>query len=67
MYQDLEVKACQRLDGIYQYQAEVGKEALNQAKEMLGSLDVRTIGDTLSKADKLLEQSAAVLAKYSLE
>ena len=67
VYQDLEVKACQRLDGIYQYQAEVGKEALNQAKEMLGSLDVRTIGDTLSKADKLLEQSAAVLAKYSLE
>lgn len=67
VYQDLEVKACQRLDGIYQYQAEVGKEALNQAKEMLGRLDVKTIGDTLVKADELLEQSAGLLSKYSLE
>ena len=64
VYQDLEVKACQRLDGIYQYQAEVGKEALNQAKEMLVSFDVKTIGDTLAKANVLLEQSLEILKKY---
>lgn len=64
VYQDLEVKACQRLDGIYQYQAEVGKEALSQAKEMLVSLDVQTIGQALEKAEELLQNSVDILKKY---
>lgn len=67
VYQDLEVKACQRLDGIYQYQAEVGKDAHNQAKEMLVSFDIKTIGDTLAKAEALLEQSVEILNKYDMD
>ncbi len=64
VYQDLEVKACTRLDEIYRCQAEVGREALNQAKEMLVSFDGKTIGDTLSRANSLLEQAAEILRKY---
>lgn len=33
VYQDLEVKAASRLDSLYQYQVEMGRDALNQAKE----------------------------------
>lgn len=67
VYQDLEVKALQRLDSIYQYQAEMGRETLNQAKEMLVSFDVKTIGDTLSKANDLIEASLEILENYEIE
>ena len=67
VYQDLEVKSYQRLDNIYQHQAEVGKETLNQARSMLVSFDNKTIGNSLSKANILLKQSFEILEKYDLE
>ena len=64
VYQDLEVKACQRLDDIYRYQSESGRETLAQAKEMLVSFDVQTIGDALSRAAALVDEAVGILAKY---
>ncbi|NLZ46636.1 MAG: hypothetical protein GX896_08100 [Clostridiales bacterium] len=67
VYQDLEVKSCQRLDSIYQYQTEVGKETLSQAREMLNIFDNKTIGITLAKANLYLRKSARVLEKYDFD
>ena len=64
VYQDLEVKALQRLDNIYHHQAEVGKEALNQAKEVLVTFDGAKIGETLSRANALVEECIDILEKY---
>lgn len=64
VYQDLEVKSLQRLDDIYHHQAEVGKEALNQAKQLLVSFDGKTIGDTLTRANSLIEECIDILEKY---
>ena len=64
VYQDLEVKSLQRLDDIYHHQAEVGKEALNQAQQLLVSFDEKTIGDTLARANALVEECIDILEKY---
>ena len=64
VYQDLEVKALQRLDDIYHHQAEVGKEALSQAQEVLVTFDGQTIGDTLTRANALVEECIDILEKY---
>jgi hypothetical protein len=64
VYQDLEVKAQQRLDDLYHHQAEAGKEALNQAKQMLTSNDAARIGETLERANAIVEECIDVLEKY---
>lgn len=64
VYQDLEVKALQRLDDLYHHQAEVGREALNQAKQVLTSYDGQRVGDTLSRANALVEECIDILEKY---
>ena len=64
VYQDLEVKAVQQLDSIYQYQAEIGKEALGQAKQMLESYDREHIGKTLREALETIQEPVDILKKY---
>ena len=64
VYQDLEVKSLQSRDDIYHHPAEVGKEALNQAQQMLGSLDGKTIDETISRANALIEECIDILEKY---
>ena len=64
VYQDLEVKALQRLDDLYHHQAEAGREALNQAKQMLTNSDAQRIRDTLARANALVEECIDVLEKY---
>ena len=64
VYQDLEVKAIQRLDSIYHHQAEAGKDALDRAKEVIVTVDGKTIGDTLARANALVEECIDILEKY---
>lgn len=64
VYQDLEVKALQQLDGIYQYQAELGKEALGHAKQIMESYDSAQIGGTLKAAIDKLSKASEILKKY---
>lgn len=64
VYQDLEIKAQQRLDELYSHQAEVGREALNQARQVITSLDGQTVGDTLARANALVEECIDILEKY---
>lgn len=65
VYQDLEVKALQQLDSIYQYQAEIGKEALGHAKQIMESYDSVQIGKTLKDALDMLQEPIDILKKYS--
>ncbi|MCD8095391.1 MAG: dynamin family protein [Ruminococcus sp.] len=65
VYQDLEVKALGQLDSIYQYQAEIGKEAIGHAKQILDSYDSQQIGSTLSDAMDILKEPMEILAKYN--
>ncbi|MGN0632981.1 MAG: dynamin family protein [Oscillospiraceae bacterium] len=64
VYQDLEVKALQQLDSIYQYQAEIGKEAIGQAKQIMESYDGEQIGQTLKEALDLLKEPMEILERY---
>lgn len=64
VYQDLEIKALEQLDSIYRYQAELGRNALGQAKQMLESSDRDNIADTLHEALDMLEEPMAILEKY---
>lgn len=61
VYQDLEVKAASRLDSLYQYQVEMGRDALNQAKEMMNRYDADEIIATLNEAKKRMEEPSALL------
>lgn len=61
VYQDLEVKAASRLDSLYQYQVEMGRDALNQAKEMMNRYDTDEIIATLNEAKKRMEEPSALL------
>jgi ribosome biogenesis GTPase A len=67
VYQDLEVKALQQLDSIYQYQAEIGKETLGHAKQIMESYDSAQVGSTLKSALEKLKEPAQILSKYSQE
>ena len=67
VYQDLEVKAISRLDSLYQYQVDLGREALVQAKEMMSRYDNGEIRDTLDEARKLMSAPAEILRKYGFE
>jgi predicted RecB family endonuclease len=64
VYQDLEAKAIQQLDIIYRYQAEIGKEALGHAKQILESYDRAQIGQTLKDALELIREPIEILEKY---
>lgn len=64
VYQDLEVKALQQLDSIYQYQAEIGKEALGHAKQIMESYDSAQIGKTLKEALDMIQEPIEILKKY---
>ena len=58
------MKALQQLDGIYQYQAELGKEALGHAKQIMESYDSAQIGGTLKAAIDKLSKASEILKKY---
>lgn len=61
VYSDLEIKALAQLDGIYQYQAEIGKEALTHARQIMESYDSEQIGSTLREAIDKLNEPAELL------
>lgn len=65
VYQDLEVKAIQRLDSLYQYQVDMCREALGQAKEMMNSCDnADEISAILDDAWQRLTEPALILAEH---
>ncbi|MBQ8965694.1 dynamin family protein [Ruminococcus sp.] len=61
VYQDLEVKAISRLESLYQYQVELSRNALEQAKEMVNNEDKSELIATLSDALKRLEAPKKIL------
>lgn len=63
VYQDLEVKAASRLDSLYQYQVELGRAALNQAKEMMNSYDNEEIIRTLEEAKRRMAEPREILQR----
>lgn len=64
VYQDMEIKALQQLDSIYQYQAEIGKETLGHARQIMESYDSEQIGKTLREALELMKEPQEILEKY---
>ncbi|MBR2305509.1 MAG: hypothetical protein IJ871_10330, partial [Ruminococcus sp.] len=50
-----------RLDGLYLYQVEMGREALSQAQHMMDDHDNTEIRQTLSDAKALLEEPRAII------
>ena len=64
VYQDLEVKAISRLDSLYQYQVEMGREALSQAKDMMNSGNNEEVKKTLEEAEMLMKEPGKILEKY---
>jgi hypothetical protein len=56
VYQDLEVKAASRLDALYQYQVDMGREALNHAKEMMSRYDNGEITAVLREAKMMMRE-----------
>lgn len=64
VYQDLEVKALQQLDDLYHHQAEAGREALDQAKQVFVKYDEKTVSDTLKRANTLVEECIDILENY---
>ena len=65
-YEDIGVKAEQRLDSIYHSQAEVGKEALVQANNMVTTCDPQAIDNAFKVIRKSLQDSDIVLTKYGV-
>ncbi|MBR1740228.1 MAG: dynamin family protein [Ruminococcus sp.] len=61
VYQDLEVKAISRLDSLYQYHVDMGRNALSQAQEMLDSGDNEELLATLAEAKSLMEGPGELL------
>lgn len=66
-YEDIGVKAQQRLDSIYQSQAEVGREALEQASNMLSTCDPKLLENAFSVIKTSLGDADIVLKKYGVE
>lgn len=64
-YEAIGARAEQRLDSIYHSQAEVGKEALEQAKNMISTCDSQTIDRVFDMIKKIINDSNLVLAKYN--
>ena len=67
VYQNLEIKANAMLDGMYQYQIEMGREALNQAKEMMSDCNNSELKATLEEARKLMVEPAEMLKACGIE
>jgi hypothetical protein len=61
VYQDLEVKAISRLESLYQYQVELSRNAIDQAKEMMDNEDKSELLETLADALKRLEAPKQIL------
>ncbi len=66
-YADIGVKAEQRLDSIYQSQAEIGKETLEQANNMVSTCDPKAIENAFNVIKKSMQDSDIVLNKYGVE
>ena len=64
VYADLETKAAARLDGLYLYQVEMGREALTQAQHMMNDHDNGEIRQTLTAAKALLEEPQAIIKEH---
>ena len=64
VYQDLEVKALARLDSLYQYQVELGREALNQARDMMTRYNNEEIRATIGEAQRLMKEPSEILNSY---
>ncbi len=65
-YSDLETKARARLDDIYHAQVEVGREALAQAKAMVGNNDNDKMSVIFNDACNIVDSTAKILEKYEL-
>ncbi len=63
-YEAIGARAEQRLDSIYHSQAQVGKEALEQAKNMISTCDSETIDRVFAFIRNIINDSDMVLAKY---
>ena len=64
VYEDLEVKALDQLDAIYSYQAEIGKEALGQAKQLMETCDSEKVIRVIKNAAEKLTVPAEIFARY---
>ncbi|MBR1750348.1 MAG: dynamin family protein [Ruminococcus sp.] len=66
VYQDLETKAISQLESICRYQTEVGRKALEQAKEVSASSELKEeeVNKALSTAVSILKEPARILEKY---
>lgn len=64
VYQDLEVKASARLDRLYQYQVDLSREALAQAKDMVESYGNDEFASILDGALERLEEPQELLSQY---
>ena len=64
VYQDLETKAISQLESICRYQTELGRSALEQAKEVSGEFDEDFVDNTLKTALSILKEPARLLEKY---
>ncbi len=64
VYQDLETKAISRLDSLYQYQVEMGREALVQAQQLMTDYDNDEIRETLAQAKEMLAEPVKILEWY---
>ncbi|MBE6837360.1 MAG: hypothetical protein E7509_05135 [Ruminococcus sp.] len=65
-YADIEVKAEQRLDSIYQSQIEIGKETLERASNMVKTCDPDALVSAFGVIKKAMEESNIVLTKYGV-
>lgn len=64
VYQDLETKAVKQLESICKYQTEIGRAALDHAKEVSSSFKYEDVSDALETAMSILKEPARILAKY---
>lgn len=64
-YEDIGERAIQRLDSIYHSQAEVGKEALEQAKNMITTCDPSTIDNAFKLIRTTINDAEIILSKYN--
>ncbi|MBR6336949.1 MAG: hypothetical protein IKR76_04380, partial [Ruminococcus sp.] len=64
VYQDLETKAVKQLESICRYQTEIGRAALDHAKEVSSEFKYEDVSDALSTAMSILKEPERILAKY---
>ena len=64
VYQDLETKAVSQLESICKYQTELGRNALEHAKDVSGRYSYEDVSDALGTAMSILKEPARILEKY---